>query len=401
MKILWVSPFLPYPEVPHAGGRLIYHWLSRLAQRHEITLLCRLEGKERPKVEAIRPACKEVHLLEFDRPPTGLLQVLWIVASYVRLGYMANRLLRRERFDLLHVEYVETGLGIAARIPVPRILIAHDELSKPARRRVETSTGLLARLAAYLYWQAIRSLEQRICRKFDRILAASEQDRQIFLRLDSKLPVTVLPFHPVGIDPSKIRNGPREPYRLLFAGAMHRDVNIDAMRYFCWEILPRIRQELPDVRLVIVGNEPPAEIRQLANDPGIQVTGFVTALEPYYGQATVFVSPLRIGGGIIIKNLDAMAAGCPVVTTSIGNEGIGATSGEHLLTADDPAAFAGAVMRLLRDEAERARLAENGRAFVQARFSLEATVRRLEEVYHQLSMAKGREDDRAGDGRFA
>jgi glycosyltransferase involved in cell wall biosynthesis len=109
----------------------------------------------------------------------------------------------------------------------------------------------------------------------------------------------------------------------------------------------------------------------------------VPALEPYYARATLFVSPMRVGGGILLKNIDAMAAGCPVVTTSIGNEGVGATPGRDLVTADDPDAFARAVVRLLRDEDERRRLTEHGRQFVETRFSLDVTVKGLESAYRE------------------
>jgi glycosyltransferase involved in cell wall biosynthesis len=170
---------------------------------------------------------------------------------------------------------------------------------------------------------------------------------------------------------------------LLFVGAMHRHPNVDAMRYFCRDVLPLVHRDLPHVRLTIVGNQPPPDLARLTEDPRIRVTGFVPALEPYFARATVFVSPMRIGGGILLKNVDAMAAGCPVVTTSIGNEGVGATPGRHLVTADDTDAFARAVVQLLRDEGERRRLAEQGRQFVGARFSLDATVNGLEDAYRE------------------
>ena len=121
---------------------------------------------------------------------------------------------------------------------------------------------------------------------------------------------------------------------LLFVGAMHRDANVDAVRWFHDEILPRVRAEVGEVRFTIAGASPPAEIQRLAASPGVEVTGFVESLEPFYARATVFVAPLRIAGGIAGKTLDALAAGCPVVTTTLGNDGIGATPGQHLLVAD-------------------------------------------------------------------
>ncbi|MBI3752952.1 MAG: glycosyltransferase [Deltaproteobacteria bacterium] len=392
MKILWVSPFLPHPEAPHAGGQTIYRWLSQLARHHEITLLCRLEEKEVEMLKANQIGLiGHIRLISsvFNRPSAGPLQSIKIAASYIRLGRMANRLLRKEDFDLLHVEYIETGLGINAHTSIPRILVAHDELSKPFQRKFALTTGILKRFTTYLYWRAIGSVEHHICRKFDRILVASEQDRKTLLGLNPMLPVTVLP-HPIGIDISTIGDTAREENSLLFVGAMHRDVNRDAMRYFCREILPLIRKEIPNVRLTIVGNGPPEDIIRLADSSGIMVTGFVPAIEPYYERAAVFVSPLRIGGGIIIKNLDAMAAGCPVVTTSIGNEGIGAAPCRDLLTADEPAAFAEAVVKLLMNKDERERLARNGQAFVLAHFSLESTVNLLEEAYQEMRSTRYR-----------
>src|SRR5207302_967431 len=165
------------------------------------------------------------------------------------------------------------------------------------------------------------------------------------LARDGGLSVGVLPF-PIGLDLARVTPGARGGAELLFVGAMHRDANVDAIRHFCDAVLPRVRAEVPEARLTIVGADPPAEVRRLAASPGVQVTGFVEALEPYYARATAFVSPLRIAGGIPGKNLDAMAAGCPIVTTTLGNEGLGATPGEHLLTADTPGDFAAAVVRL-------------------------------------------------------
>ncbi len=387
MKILWVSPFLPYATAPHAGGRAIFQWLSRLGRRHEITLVCRMTGEERQAMRALAPLCRSIHAFRFDLPPPGWRATPAIAASYLRLGRVANALVRRESFDLLHVEYVETGVSINARLPVPRVLVAHDEVTAPVRRRLALARGTAARAARRAYLLAVRHLEWRVCRKFDLILAVSDVDRRRLLEIDPRFPVRVLPF-PFGIDPSDRAEPAREGTDLLFVGAMHRDANADAILHFCREILPRIRQDVPGVRLTIVGNNPGADVVRLASDPGIRVTGFVAALEPYYMSASVFVSPVRIGGGIIVKNLDAMAAGCPVVTTSIGNEGIAATPGEHLLTADDPVTFAREVSGLLRDREKWKRLSDNARVFAHTRFSLDASVRCLEEVHSEVALTR-------------
>jgi glycosyltransferase involved in cell wall biosynthesis len=305
-----------------------------------------------------------LHLLEFPRPAGGLAAPR-IVASYARLGRAANALLHTGPFDLLHVEYLETGFAIDGAAAVRKLAVAHDELARPVRHRLRLARGPAARFSASLYLRAITRLQRRVCRKFDRILALSEHDRRSLLASDPRLSVGVLPF-PIGIDPARAAAA-RDEAGLLFVGAMQRGANVDAVGHFCRDILPRVRAEVPAVTLTIAGGAPTAEVRGLEGT-GVLVTGFVDALEPYYGRATVFVAPLRIAGGIAGKTLDALAAGCAVVTTTLGNEGLGATPGEHVLVADTPETFAAAVVHLLRDPVARRRLGDAGQRFAATRF---------------------------------
>ena len=219
--------------------------------------------------------------------------------------------------------------------------------------------------------RAITLLQHRICAKFDVVLALSEQDRDAIHALEPGTDVRFLPF-PVGVDPAKLGDAERDEDHLLFMGAMNRDTNVDAVTWFCAEVLPLVRAQRPGVRLTIAGAAPTDEVLELGEDPSIEVTGFVEDLEPYLARATVFVSPLRVGGGIIAKNIDAMASGLPVVTSTIANEGVDATAGEQVLLADDPRAFADAVLALLGDPARRARLAGAAQRFIEGRFGARA-----------------------------
>jgi len=385
MNILWVSPFLPKIDATHAGGRALAQWIGWTAERHRVTLLCRVEPAERRDAERLGSSLAGVLLQEFPRP-SGPGATARIAASYARLGREANRLLRSGGFDLLHVEYLETGIAVDRTIRVPKIVIAIDELARPAQHRLRLAHGPGARLGAWLYWRAITRLQSRICRKFDRILTLSEHDRRTLLGRDPALSVGVLPF-PFGLDPARAREARRAPADLLFVGAMHRDANVDAVRWFHAEILPRVRSAIDGVRFTIAGASPPAEIERLSASAGVEVTGFVESLEPLYARATVFVAPLRIAGGIAGKTLDALAAGCPVVTTTIGNDGVGATAGEHLLVADAPADFAAAVIQLLRDPELRERLGERARRFAAERFSPAASAAALEREHQALAGA--------------
>ena len=174
----------------------------------------------------------------------------------------------------------------------------------------------------------------------------------------------------------------REEKTLLFLAAMDRGPNVEAALYFWNDILPLIRKKVPDVKFRIVGSRPLPEVLALAEkDKNTIVTGFVEDIEPSYKTSTIFVAPLLTGGGIIVKILDALASGTPVVATSIGNEGINATPGEHLLIADTPEDFAGNVVRLLHDKPMRERIGEAGRNFVAVKYSKEALRKQLGEIY--------------------
>lgn len=293
--------------------------------------------------------CAHIELFPFKTPETAnIVSILRIIVSYLSLGLKANRLIKSEAFDIIQIEHVETGLLIKKARDIPTVLVAHDVITKPAKRRYVASKGIPDKVVNYFKYKVAIKIEKYITGKFDKIFTLSEQDKKILLKMNKDLSIRVVPY-PV-TDTIPALECKREPNTLLFAGAMHRDVNIESVLYFYEKIWPVIRREMPDTRFYISGNKPDQRVKALAKkDKDVVVTGFVEKLEPYYLRASVFVSPLFIGGGIIAKNLQAMALGLPVVTTSIGNEGIEAAPDREILIADDPNTFAEKVLLLLRD----------------------------------------------------
>jgi len=178
----------------------------------------------------------------------------------------------------------------------------------------------------------------------------------------------------------------REPYTIVFTGNMGYFPNKDAVFYFREEILPMIIQQVPDLRLLIVGTNPPQEIVRLREDPGIVVTGFVDSVADYLRKASVAVCPMRCGSGMKNTVLEAMACGTPVVATSLALEGIQVTPGEHVLVGDTPEAFADHVIALLRDAERSAALARKARGLVEQRYSWRSSVSQLESVYEEALM---------------
>jgi glycosyltransferase involved in cell wall biosynthesis len=154
--------------------------------------------------------------------------------------------------------------------------------------------------------------------------------------------------------------------------------NEDAVLHFVDTILPRIRRDVPDVSLTVVGRNPTPRLRRLGEQAGVRITGTVDDVRPHVANAAVCVVPLRVGGGTRLKIFEALAMGKAVVSTSIGAEGLPVESGEHAMIADDPDDFASAVVRLLQRPDERHRLGSAGRRLVEERFSWHEVARRFE-----------------------
>jgi glycosyltransferase involved in cell wall biosynthesis len=208
--------------------------------------------------------------------------------------------------------------------------------------------------------------QQRALRRFDRVLVCSELDRR---RLGGGNVVVV----PNGFDvPARLPRNDPDGRTILFCGVLSYAANADAMSFFIERILPEVRKHVPDVRLLIVGRSPSPRMRAWHDGRAILVEGDVPSVTEHYRQATIAVVPLRVGGGTRIKILEAWAYGLPVVSTTVGCEGLDAVDGQHVLVADDPPGFAERCVRLLRAPAERARLIEQGWALVSRRYRWDA-----------------------------
>ena len=290
------------------------------------------------------------------------------------------RALRDLRPDAVHVETTQTAAILIGQPLPPASFRTQDVNWFLQEQRAARLTGVrraLAQLKATLF----RYLEPALYRRYDLILAISEGDRALMAPHFPAHDLLLLPLAP-GLDPTSAPIEPAAPRgaNLLFVGAMDRQHNLTGIRWFLDEIWPRIRREAAEARLYIVGGSPPPALRErVAGDERVIVTGFVEDLAPWYRAADVFISPLLVAGGLLQKVMDALAMGVPVVATTVCNHGLGATPGEHLITADEPSAFAEAVIGLLNDPAARARLGENGRRFLQKAYHLPSAVDRWEE----------------------
>jgi sugar transferase (PEP-CTERM/EpsH1 system associated) len=275
-------------------------------------------------------------------------------------------LLHTGQFDVVVCDFLVPAINMPERLPCPAILFTHNVEAEIWRRHAETATNPVSRRLLKRQWHRMLRFERRAMSRFDLVLAVSEADKQTFTRLypdGARRPIHVVR---TGVDtkyfsPSRI---PAEKPHVVFTGSMDWLPNEDGMLFFANDILPEIRRAFPDATLSIIGRSPTPTVQRLADRIGITITGRVDDIRPHVAEGSVYVVPLRIGGGTRLKIFEAMAMGRAVVSTTIGAEGLPVTSGENVLIADDPRAFADAVVRLLRDVELRRRLEAAARRLV-------------------------------------
>jgi glycosyltransferase involved in cell wall biosynthesis len=223
----------------------------------------------------------------------------------------------------------------------------------------------------------VASFEQRVFNWVDGAVAVSEREASEIKSINTGLPVQVVAN---GVDPDYFTPSHDEHQvdSLVFVGAMHWRPNQDAVQYFVEEILPLVRNYRPEVSIAVVGLGPPPHIQKLNTRPGVHIVGRVEDVRPYVDAATVYVVPLRIGGGTRLKILEALAMSKAVVSTSVGAEGLDVIDGTHIMIADTAPAFAERIERLLADAALRGKLGEEGRKLVGERYRWDALAKKLE-----------------------
>ena len=377
---------VPYP--PHTGDKVrAFHIARYLARRHELTLACLVDDEA--DLHAIPPLRETVRDVEFGRlwKPWSLLKGVGglVMGGTVSLPYFSSRSLKRRlaarlaeaRYELVYASSTPTA-QYARGLGLPVVMDFVDVDSDKWKQY-----GAVGRPPmSWLYrteGRRLQECEAEIARWAARCILATQAEEAL---LRSFAPWARTAVIPNGIDLEFFRpvERPGAPRAVIFTGAMDYLPNADAVGYFCSEILPLVRREVPDARFYIVGLNPSANVRRLGEIPGVVVTGTVADVRPYYGRASVCVAPLRIGRGVQNKVLQAMAMGLPVVASTVAQRGLEAVAGKHVHVEDDPVAFAARICRLLTCAAERIEMGRQGRAFVESHHAWEASCARLDDV---------------------
>ena len=258
--------------------------------------------------------------------------------------------------------------------------------------RMGENVPFFLRWPLMLETERIKRYEGEIVQDFDVTLAVTEPDRRALVEANRKnhlvaaAPIRVIP---IAVDTIEIQPVGRQAgsLQILTMGTLYYPPNADGIRWFIKAVFPLIRSRVPDAKLTIIGKNPPRDFLKLANEPGsgIIITGFVPQLDPYCAESALAVIPVRAGGGMRVRILEAFARAMPVVTTTVGLEGIEARPGQDVLVADHPADFADAVVRLLCDNGLQAQLSINGRRLAEAKYDWQVILKDLDIVYQQLS----------------
>ncbi len=410
MKILFLDQLVPYPLDSGVKFRS-YFVLRRLAAEHEVTLACfSREDNTGEQIEHLRGFCREVHTVPMAR--SGLRNAYFMARSLATgrsfiierdtvpaMHALVARLLRDAAaegrpFDAIHsdqlwmAQYALRGRGVKT------VLDQHNAVHLIPRRLAEHERNPLKRALLLREAAVLARYEAAVCRQFDRVIAVTEEDRRLLeeIQRDELHPssfilhpsrITVIPIC-VDADSTPFLQRDPQSRTAIHLGTMYWPPNVDGVLWYGREVFPRVRRQVPDAWFVVAGKNPPPEVVALGTEPGITVTGYVADPRPYLEASAAFLAPLRAGGGMRVKILDGWLWGAPIVSTTIGAEGIECHPGEDILIADTAEEFAAAVVRLMLDPALGQRLAAAGRRWAEARYDWRTGYDAVSELYRGM-----------------
>lgn len=362
--------------------------LKCLRKKHHVTYLCFKRESDSPENSHLaHEYCDRLITVPWEAPDrysarfyAGLTRNLASRLPYAIEKYRSEQMTRqlecafsRDRFDAVICDFLNPSVNLPATIPFPSLLFQHNVESAIWERHYRNAHGLAKKAYFYNQFKKMEDFERSMVNRFDAVVAVSDSDSRLMMeRFNPRHIYSV----PTGVDTAYFapsRTGYSSQNELVFTGSMDYLPNEDAVIYFSESILPLLKESLPDVSLTVVGRNPtPRVISLAALHPEIRVTGTVDDVRPYLARAAAAVVPIRIGGGTRLKIFEAMAMGKPVISTTVGAEGLPVIDGQHAHIADDPREFATRILQILSDSQLRNRLSQEGRKLVTTRFGWDA-----------------------------
>ena len=394
MKLLFITTKSPLPANDGHSLRSS-NLLKQLAKRHEVHLLSFVKFKEEfDYLDELKQLCGSVRLIKVPENESRLATCTTLMKSvitgrpFVLLKYNSRQMsqaidemLRSVNFDLIHIDMLPLGVYYDKFFNKKIVLDAHNVESYLLRRRVEQEHNPAVKWFFSKQQAGLECFERSLTQKVDHILACSADDQAILQKFAPNTPVSVIPngvdtafFYPR--DPRKKKNN-----RLVFIGGLNWYPNKDGLVWFDKEVMPYIYNKRPDVVVNVIGRKESIKWRHADQ---MHMLGYVDDIREFMEEAAVFIVPLRIGGGTRLKILNAMAMECPVVSTTIGAEGLGARNGHEIAIADDPKLFADTVLKLMEDSEAAENLGKKARSFITENYDWNLIGVKLNKIYNDL-----------------
>jgi glycosyltransferase involved in cell wall biosynthesis len=394
LRVLFVSPYPICPPI-HGGGVFMYQTLREMVKLAEVHVLELLDWPSQEEANReLRTFCASAEwLVRPEGRPEGMGSLEpHAVREFANgdLEWLIHRQLYCRKIDVLQLEYTPMAQYRGEFRRIATALFEHDVYFQSIGRGLEYSIGIGADLKARVeYLRALR-YELGVLGGFDQVQVCTPANRDYLLSFRPELAGRMRAGLRAGIDTGRYEFRPRgrEPLTMLFLGSWRHDPNRVAVDWFVGRVLPLILAQEPAAKLVIVGSDPPPEHTYADHAAHMEMLGYVEDIREPLARYAIFVCPILSGSGVRVKLLEAFAAGIPVVSTTVGAEGLAVKDGEFCALADDPAEFAARVIALLRNEERAAAMAERARAEVVGQWDMGALTARLVESYRELVKEK-------------
>ncbi len=397
LRVLFAAPYAIEPPI-HGGAVLMKLTLEELCKFADVHLVGMVDTHEQLQAQqCLFHSCASVNLhvrrQEKARNRASLKPHAIRVFKDRDFEWALHRIVFEQKIDVIQLEYTQFAQYGAQYRHIPVFLFEHDIYFQSIRRQLK---GRLAWPLRVKYWyEFLRALRYELAAlpTMTRIQVCSAENAEALLRFSSKLKGKIDSDLRAGVQINRFpfRPEPREPNTMLFVGSFRHHPNVEGLEWFVAEVLPRVRAANPDAALFVVGTDaPPSMLASLNRHTGVRFTGYVEDIREPLGRFATFVCPILSGSGIRVKLLEAFAAGIPVISTSLGAEGLVRRSGLLCEIADTPEDFAAAVLRLLASHEYACQLANGARRFVESQMDGAVVTGRLLEVYRREAMAMRR-----------
>jgi len=408
MKVLIITAFLPYPL--DSGGRVRqYHVLKRLAQNynHEIVLISFIESTDElvylpilqsfcTGIETVlrkrsKFSAQSISRFNFRKKQfSNLLNCIFVNEPLGVLQFLSGKMeakikavMSEKIFDIVQIEFTQMASYVPQNSKIPTVLIEHDVDFIRQLRNFRNISRPIPKFESFIEWLKIRKYEIEMCRKYKKVIVMSSVDKAMLLAKDKNLDISVVGN---GVDTAYFKpiDTEYDNRTLMFLGPPSHGPNLDGLRYFCKEIYPKVRAKLPNIKLTVFGEGWVAVLADFCCDKSITLKGYIEDLRPYLAHCAALIVPLRIGSGTRLKILEALAMGCPVISTSVGCEGLEVTNEQDILVADKPAEFARRIVDVITDTRLRQRISKNARRLAEIKYSWDKIVALQDQVYREM-----------------